>query len=93
MRHGVNREGIEAALSEIAATYPGMAVRLHRGGAMVRANGEEDESTVEEGDYSASDPLLQRVATTGEETLHHENETSRFLFPIRVQQNCIAYAT
>ena len=90
MRHGANREGIEAALTEMAATRPGMIVRLHRGGAMVRTNGEEDESTVEEGDHYASDPLLQQAATTGEETLHRGNETSRFLFPIRVQQECIA---
>ncbi|MEO5373797.1 MAG: hypothetical protein H7840_05890 [Alphaproteobacteria bacterium] len=83
MRKGAARDDMEAAIAAMAATLPGMSIRVDRGEAMIR----DTAAPAEEGETLSRKPLLERVAA-GDEMFTTDEGDLRFLYPIQVREEC-----
>jgi diguanylate cyclase (GGDEF)-like protein len=84
MKKGWSQSEISAIISRLNQVEPAMKIRVFRGDAVIQQFGElEGEEALRQ-----SDPGLRR-ALAGEELLFPNSEMIRYLYPIRVTQECL----
>ena len=89
MQEGWGKEDIERILDRLNALRPGMKVEVYRGEKVAEMFGRvpKDDRTV------ASDPLIRNAMRGDEKLIVDRDYNVRYLYPIRVEQRCIACHT
>lgn len=89
MRKGWNQDDIATITDDLNSAMPGVNIRIFRGSPVIRQFGDIEQDRVDrQGDIE-----LLEVFRSGNESLHTGGDEIRYLFPIRVNEECLGCHT
>jgi len=89
MRKGWSKEEITDVIARLKVALPDLSVRVVRGRPVIEQFGEIDNDRA----VAAADPLIAEVLDKGVELLRPSESGIRYLYPLRVKEECLACHT